>query len=175
MADRPGFGRIGNNPRLGGANPGALTVGALALGARDGRPRRGAGTLEGVGPTSSGTARERGRAFSAEGNSRSPQVWDPPKPRPAHDPRRASATWGLLRAIPTAQYRAITWRYCFPWLPVAIPLRSLSRRLDYRVTLREYEHLVLLGEYAVAAALSENADLVYSPPPSSGARRVVTL
>lgn len=117
----------------------------------------------------------KGRAFSAEGNWRSPQVWDPPKPRPAHDPKRASATWGLLREIPVPQYRALTFRYCWPWLPIAIPIRHLSRRLDYRVNQKDYEHLVLLGEYAVAAALSTNADLVYSPPPSSGARRVVTL
>ncbi len=117
----------------------------------------------------------KGRAFSAEGNWRSPQVWDPPKPRPAHDQRRAIRTQEILQGIPKPNYRAVTYRYCWPWLPIGIPLRHLRRRLGYTVTLREYEHLVLLGEYAVADALSKIPDLVYSPPPSSGARRVATL
>lgn len=99
--------------------------------------------------------RTKGQAGSAEGMWRSPQVWDPPAPRATIQERQAYATHEVLRAIPVPSYRVLTWRYCAPWVPVAIPLRHLSRRLGYRVTLKDYEELILLGEYAVAAKLEE--------------------
>ena len=97
--------------------------------------------------------RAKGRTKSAEGAWRSPQIWDPPRPRATVIERHAYATNEILRAIPVEQYRALTWRFCYPWLPVAIALRALSRRLDYRVTLRDYQHLIVVGEYSVAHAL----------------------
>lgn len=99
--------------------------------------------------------RAKGRTKSAEGGWRSPQIWDPPRPRATIIERHAYATNEILRAIPVEQYRALTWRFCYPYTPVAVALRALSRRLDYRVTLRDYQHLIVLGEYAVAAKLEE--------------------
>jgi len=96
---------------------------------------------------------KRGKAASAEGRWRSPQVWETQKPRPLVVERQADATQEILQTIPVPNYRAITFRYCWPWLPLGIALRHLKRRLGYAVTLRDYEHLVILGEYAVAHAL----------------------
>lgn len=53
-----------------------------------------------------------------------------------------------------------------------IPLRSLSRRLGYKVALREYEELVSIGEYRLAVLIAEArpAPLVV-PGKKSGACR----
>src|SRR5262245_54781340 len=103
----------------------------------------------------------RSRSFSAEGAWRSPQVWEAQKPKPAYDPKRALTTWLLLREVDTPPgpqgkcpyYRALTWRYCYPWLPVGIPLRSLSRRLGYKINLRTYDELVYVGEIRLSRLL----------------------
>lgn len=117
-----------------------------------------------------------GKAGSAEGNWRSPQIWDPPNPRPVVSLLRAIETQGLLQELPTPNHRALAWRYAYPWLPLGIPLRSLSRRLGYRITLRVYEDLVTLGEYRLAALIDTRAGMAYSPPPLAGAaRRVFTV
>lgn len=117
----------------------------------------------------------KGHAGSAEGNWRSPQVWESPKPRPVHDPRRAAHTQDLLQRLPTPNHRALCWRYAYPWLPLGIPLRSLSRRLGYRVNLKQYDELVVLGEYRMAALLDSGIETLYSPPPLAGRGRVFTV
>ena len=116
------------------------------------------------------------RTFSAEGNWRSPQVWQSPPPRPDYEPRRAMRTWDLLRSIdhPPAPigkapyYRALTWRYCYPTLAVGIPLRALGRRLGYKVNLRAFDDLVSIGEFRLAHALYIDRVSGYTPH-SSGA------
>jgi hypothetical protein len=86
---------------------------------------------------------------------RSPQCWDAPQPKPAHDFRRAVQTHDLLRDhVPVPNVRALTYRYCWPWLPLGIPLRHLTRRLGYRIGPREYEQLVAIGEYRIAVLLA---------------------
>lgn len=117
----------------------------------------------------------KGKAGSAEGNWRSPQVWDPPNPKPVVSLLRAIETQGYLQQLPTPNHRALSWRYAYPWLPLGIPLRSLSRRLGYRVNLRTYEELVTIGEYRLASLLYKSPEDAYSPPPSTGARRVFTV
>lgn len=118
----------------------------------------------------------KGKAGSAEGNWRSPQVWEAQKPKPVVSLLRAIETQGLLQELPKPNHRALAWRYCYPWLPLGIPLRSLSRRLGYRITLRVYDDLVTLGEYRLAALLDRRESVVYSPPPLAGAaRRVFTV
>lgn len=107
---------------------------------------------------------KRWRTFSAEGNWRSPQIWEPQQPRPDFHELRALETWWHLRAIPTPYYRALTWRYCYPWLPIGIPLRALKRRLGYTITLKEYDQLVQNGEYALAVRLYNESNATYSAP-----------
>jgi len=106
--------------------------------------------------------RRRLRTGSAEGNWRSPQVWHPVEPRPAYSLLRAIKTWHMLRRLPTMNYRALTWRYCYPHVQVHIALRALSRRAGYRVNQRSYEDLVKLGEYKLAYLLEKETERVYS-------------
>ena len=117
----------------------------------------------------------KGKAGSAEGNWRSPQVWEAQKPKPVVSLLRAIETQGYLQQLPKPNFRALTFRYCWPWLPVGIPLRHLTRRVGYRVNLRTYEELVTIGEYRLASLLYKAPEVAYSPPPSTGARRVFTV
>lgn len=117
----------------------------------------------------------KGKAGSAEGNWRSPQIWEAQKPKPVVSLLRAIETQGLLQELPIPNHRALCWRFCYPWIPLGVPLRHLSRRLGYRVNLKEYDFLVERGEYRLALLIDTRAEVLYSPPPSSGARRVVTL
>ncbi len=123
--------------------------------------------------------RRKGKAGSAEGNWRSPQVWETPKPRPAFDLRRALHTWELIRALPSPGYRVLTARYCYPFVPIHLTLRLLSRRVHpfthKRITLKEYEELVAIAEHRLAAALYNEEVLTYSPRPTSGASRAITV
>jgi len=91
---------------------------------------------------------------SAEKAWRSPQCWEAPAPRPAFSQLRAIETQALLQRIPVPNHRALCWRYAYPFLPLGIPLRNLSRRLGYRVSLRQYEELVAIGEYRLTALLN---------------------
>ena len=116
------------------------------------------------------------RTWSAEGAWRSPQCWEAEKPRPAYDLRSAVATLQILKTqIPKPNFRALTWRYCYPFLPLGIPLRSLSRRLGHRVNLKEYEELILFGEYRLAVALYNQMTTEYSAQPSGRGRRAFTV
>lgn len=114
---------------------------------------------------------ERIRTGSAEGNWRSPQVWNPIKPRQPYDEIRARETWAVLQQIdppgreevrPAPLYRALTWRYCYSFLPQGIALRALRRRLGYRVSPRDFDDLVAAGENAVLERLYPSAGVGYS-------------
>lgn len=94
-----------------------------------------------------------GSAGSAERKWLSPQCWESPQPRPVFPFLEAVETQRLLQQLPTPNFRALTFRYCWPWLPVGIPLRHLSRRLGYRVTLKIYDELVRIGEHRLAAII----------------------
>lgn len=119
--------------------------------------------------------RRRLRTGSAEGAWRSPQCWYPVAPKPDYSLLRAIQTWSILRGLPVMNYRALTWRFCYPQLPLGIPLRALSRRAGYRINQREYENLVTLGEIRVAVALDEThplqETLIAVDLPKSAARR----
>lgn len=118
----------------------------------------------------------KGKAGSAEGNWRSPQVWEAQKPKPVVSLLRAIETQGLLKQLPTPNHRALAWRFAYPWLPLSIPLRHLSRRLGHRVNLKEYDELVQIGEYRLAVLIDTQQEVLYSPPPLAGAaRRVFTV
>jgi hypothetical protein len=108
-----------------------------------------------------------GIAGSAEGSWRSPQIWEAPRPRPVADFRRAVETHALLRdRVPTPNFRALTFRYCWPWLPVGIALMHLTRRVGYCVTMRIYEDLLAIGEHRLAAAI----DVEEEKQPARGGR-----
>jgi len=94
---------------------------------------------------------------SLERNWRSPQCWTVAEPKPDYDFLTAVATHAVLQSIETANFRALTWRYCYPRLALGIPLRMLSKRLGYRLTLRDFDELVAIGEHRVAAKLNGDA------------------
>ncbi len=104
----------------------------------------------------------KGEAGSAERLWRSPQCWEAPAPRPVLDVQRAIRTQLLLQQLPHQYHRALGWRYTVPWLPLGIPLRALSRRLGYRVSPREYDELVAIGEHRLAVLL--DAGRMHTPP-----------
>lgn len=123
------------------------------------------------------------KAGSAEGNWRSPQIWYPEEPKPGYDQLQAIKTHEILKdrnRIPTLQYRALTWRYCYPFVPIHIALRWLSRRTNTfpggpirRVNLKEYQELVTIGEMRFAAALFyTQEEKGYSPTPSGHSRAI---
>lgn len=112
--------------------------------------------------------RKRGQAGSAESKYLSPQCWEAPEPRAPLDVRRAHATHALLKQLPSPNFRALTFRYCWPWLPVAIPLRHLSRRLGYRINLTVYDDLIAIGEHRLAVVIDASQAKWATPRPWSG-------
>jgi hypothetical protein len=112
-----------------------------------------------------------GSAGSAERRWRSPQIWYPPEPRPAHDFRRAVRTHELLRDhVPKMNFRAVTWKYCFGSAPVHIALRSLSRHANYRVTLAVYQDLTYFAECRLAVLIETGPHPTASLRPGAAAR-----
>jgi hypothetical protein len=95
----------------------------------------------------------KGQAGSAERFWRSPQCWEAPQPRPAFSLLRAIETQGLLQRLPVPNHRALCFRYAYPFLPIGIPLRHLSRRLGYRVNAQVYADLVAIGEHRLAVLI----------------------
>jgi hypothetical protein len=101
---------------------------------------------------------KQGQSGSAEGLWRSPQVWESPNPRPVLDVQRAIRTQLLLQQLPHQYHRALSWRFVAPCLPVGIALRHLSRRLGPRIGPKEYDELVVLGEYRLAALIDREIE-----------------